>query len=260
MRTFVIGDVHGCREELRRLYKLLEPRTNDRFVFLGDLVDKGLDTVGVLRYVRALIAFYPGSVCVAGNHESKAIERYKKDKEHPKAENWWQQASSTDWEFIHQMPLYARFEELNLLVIHGGIYPRFFNLYPQGLDDEKLLGRPWYKGGNKYQKRAKRMLYTRYIDPETGNNVPLWEENENTPLWASVYDGREGFVIYGHQPQMDFLPKFSEHALGIDTACSSGGRLTAAVLIPNKKIEFVWVDATDATKEASISKKGGSDA
>jgi diadenosine tetraphosphatase ApaH/serine/threonine PP2A family protein phosphatase len=250
MRTFVIGDVHGCYLELRNLVAELDPKVGDRFAFVGDIVDKGLQTVMALRYVKLLLSLYPGSVAAAGNHESKAIERYRRDKQHPKGEDWWKEATEKDWEFIHSMPLYARFPELNLLVVHGGLFPRFFKLYPQGLDDKVLLVGPWYRGGNKYRKRAKRFLYTRYINPETGDVVALGDETDETPHWSDLYDGREGFVIYGHEPQMTFSPRVSKHAIGVDTAVVAGGLLTAAVLSQGKPVDYVYVCATEATEDA----------
>lgn len=236
MRTFIIGDVHGNIGTLRNLVNDLNPRYQDRFAFVGDLVDKGKSSVAVIRHVKLLMLCYPGSVTVAGNHESKAIERYLKDgTDHHRFEPWAKETNEDDWEFLLSLPLYARFPELNVLIVHGGLYPRFFDLYPEGLDDDRLLSKPWHKGGGKYTKRAKRFLYTRHVDPETGNNVLLGEETNLTKHWSELYDGREGLVFYGHDPQMNFEPKVTEHSIGVDTAVVyPGGRLTAAVLHHDK--------------------------
>ncbi|MCA9656860.1 MAG: metallophosphoesterase [Myxococcales bacterium] len=59
-RTLIVGDVHGCLAELDALLVELEPRAGDRFVFVGDIVDRGPDSVGVVRRVRELCARYPG--------------------------------------------------------------------------------------------------------------------------------------------------------------------------------------------------------
>jgi len=241
-RTFVIGDVHGCYDELRILYAELDPKHNDRFAFVGDIVDKGPHTIKALRFVKLLVGLYPGSVCVAGNHESKALERRRQGKLETKGEDWTRQATEDDWAFIQSMPLYHRYPELNALILHAGIFPRFFDLYPEGLDDGRCLREGWQRKGGKYLSRARRFQYVRFVDPETGNMVPLGEETDETPLWIDHYDGREGHVYYGHEPQRgDFSPKVSAHATCVDTSCVSGGKLTAAVLREDRTPEFVQV-------------------
>ncbi len=253
MRTFVIGDVHGCLDELRNLVAAVNPRADNKFTFVGDICDKGINTIGALRYVKLLLKLYPGSVCIAGNHESKALERLRQDKGH-KAEPWHQAASKEDWAFIKSMPLYHRVPGLNVIAVHGGFFPRFFNLYPQGLDDERLLKKEnWQRGGGKYMGRARRFQYVRYINTETGDMLPLNEETNETPHWGELYDGREGFAFYGHQPYHDGQPKVWKHAVGIDTACVSGMFLTAAVLKHKDDgeygLSYVQVSATEDTIE-----------
>jgi calcineurin-like phosphoesterase family protein len=63
-RTIVIGDVHGCIEELRELLKKCEYCPDDEVVFVGDLVARGPDSLGVLALVRNL-----GARSVLGNHD-----------------------------------------------------------------------------------------------------------------------------------------------------------------------------------------------
>src|SRR5512138_2797540 len=68
-RTIVVGDVHGCLEELDDLLVTAGYTPGkDRLVFLGDLLDRGPDPVGVVRRVREL-----GAECVLGNHEEKHL-------------------------------------------------------------------------------------------------------------------------------------------------------------------------------------------
>jgi len=256
-RTFVIGDVHGCDYELRSLYSVLDPRCDDKFVFVGDIVDKGPNSIKALRFVRLLMDLYPGSVCVAGNHESKALERLRQGKG-AKAEPWHLEATEADWAFIKSMPLYHRLPELNALVVHAGVFPRFFELYPEGLDDKRCLKDGWQKGGGKYLGRARRFQYVRFIDPATGDMLQLGKETEDTPSWSDLYDGREGQIFYGHEPQRSFQPKIRGTSIGLDTSCVSGGKLTAAVLrdgldeygeLADDSIEFVQVQSNRIYQE-----------
>ncbi len=68
MRTIAIGDVHGCWKALQGLLDAIEPQPNDRLIFLGDYVDRGPDSKGV---IDALIALRERchSVFLLGNHE-----------------------------------------------------------------------------------------------------------------------------------------------------------------------------------------------
>jgi serine/threonine protein phosphatase 1 len=76
MKTFVIGDVHGRRKQLNLLLDML-PREagSDTLVFLGDLIDRGLDAPGVVSDVIALQRQAPGRViCLRGNHEQMMLD------------------------------------------------------------------------------------------------------------------------------------------------------------------------------------------
>ena len=70
-RVFAIGDVHGEKEKLidllDKIKKVLKPE--DHVVFVGDLVDVGLDTPGVLIVIQEFINFHPNTYVIKGNHE-----------------------------------------------------------------------------------------------------------------------------------------------------------------------------------------------
>ncbi len=65
MTTYVVGDTHGCSGTLAALVDQLNPSDNDSFVFLGDYVNKGPDSAGVIRLVKSL----PRVRYVLGNHD-----------------------------------------------------------------------------------------------------------------------------------------------------------------------------------------------
>jgi len=144
-RIFIIGDVHGCLDELNELIEKLNPQPGDIFLFLGDLCDRGRDTLGVFHRVQEIVEAYPGSKCICGNHEEKAIRLYerrlkddswaekwiRRSTEHP----WMKAASEEDWQFLDSLPLLHRFETRlappmdKCILVHGGFFPRFFELY-----------------------------------------------------------------------------------------------------------------------------------
>jgi serine/threonine protein phosphatase 1 len=69
---YVIGDLHGCLAPLQRLLEHLEPDLHqDRLVFMGDYIDRGPDSRGVVDYILQLKARYPAKniICLRGNHE-----------------------------------------------------------------------------------------------------------------------------------------------------------------------------------------------
>lgn len=222
-RTLIVGDVHGCLAELDALLAALAPRADDRFVFAGDLVDRGPDSLGVVRRVRELVARYPGSACVAGNHEVKALRR--RDRGQP-GQPWAADASDADWAFLDGLPLIWRDAAREVVVVHGGFYPAFFEAEGPVGD----VPADWRTSKAKRAKRLARFVYVRQVKPN-GAMLSLDVARPEDDHWADRYDGREGFAFYGHDPQLDPpTPRTSEHALGLDTGCCFGGRLTAAVL------------------------------
>lgn len=68
MRTLAIGDVHGCLTALNKMLALVEPTADDRFVFLGDYVDRGPDSRGVIDRILELGQDHD-VICLTGNHE-----------------------------------------------------------------------------------------------------------------------------------------------------------------------------------------------
>lgn len=238
-RTIIVGDVHGCLGELDALLEGVALAPSDRLVFVGDLVDRGPDSVGVIRRVRELFARHPGSVCVAGNHEEKALrfrERAKKN------EPWCTSASDEDWAFLDGLPLVARLPDLGALVVHGGLYPRFFEKHGEIGE----VPSDWRKGGDKRLERMRRFLRIRTVS-EAGEMVALGSETPTSVHWSTRYDGREGYCFFGHDPQLDpAVPLRAPHALGLDTGCCFGGALTAALIEPGSDVRaatFVSVAA-----------------
>src|ERR1700704_1636193 len=69
MRTLIIGDIHGCFDELRELFDVAALATDDLVVSVGDLVDRGSDPGSVVAWFRAR----PGAIVLMGNHERKHV-------------------------------------------------------------------------------------------------------------------------------------------------------------------------------------------
>jgi serine/threonine protein phosphatase 1 len=75
LRTFIIGDIHGCAATLRRLVDdTLRPFPDDRIYLLGDLIDRGPDSKGVLDYIFELRERGLSVSSVRGNHEEMCLQ------------------------------------------------------------------------------------------------------------------------------------------------------------------------------------------
>jgi len=246
-RDIVIGDVHGCTEQLAALLAEVELAPGDRVHLLGDLVDRGPDPAGAVRAARRLLARHPGSSCLMGNHELKLLRRHDRGRGLPP---WAAALTAEDWAFLDTLPLYRHLPDHDAVLVHGGFFPAFFEAY------ERLgpLSPSWRSERHKRGKRLARFVYIRSVDPR-GNMVGLGEEGPADVHWTARYDGREGHCFFGHDPQQDPPePLRAPHATGLDTACAFGGRLTAAILVPGcppADAELRWVPGLPAELAAT---------
>ena len=205
-RTIVIGDVHGCPRELEKLLVLTDPRGEDRVVFLGDLVNRGPDSHAVLKLARDC-----GGKALIGNHEVRLLNYHdtgltKGLKEHDF--KTIRQLNDEDWAYLQTMRDRLHIRKWDVVLVHGGFHPyQAWQSQPRSLITEiQTLG-----PDNRPQKRAQ--------DP-------------NAPSWADFWTGPP-YVIYGHTSRSEVYEK--PFSLGIDTACSMGGKLTACIL-PEREI------------------------
>ncbi len=258
-RTVVIGDVHGCIDELDAL---LGPAgvgvvASDTVIFVGDLVDKGPAPAAAVARARGLaMEALCEVVLVEGNHE----ERFRRWRRHAGVEeaggrpNPMADAdaggeltalagglSAEDHEFLEAGVLWHPIDaELTGgagpgLVLHGGLPP---NLGPLPTREE------FDALSNRRKRRWRQVQRTRFVDPETGGMVPLGEEQRGHVFWAELYDGRLGPIWFGHHAFTGQIEPVSfPHATGLDLGCVHGGRLAAAILTPGEAPSSVTVPA-----------------
>ncbi len=72
-RLLAVGDIHGYVEKLIALLDQVQPSNTDRIVFLGDYIDRGPDSKGVINYLHDLMAKFPQIVFLRGNHEQQLL-------------------------------------------------------------------------------------------------------------------------------------------------------------------------------------------
>jgi serine/threonine protein phosphatase 1 len=244
MTSFIIGDVHGMKPELVALIETLNPNEDDQIVFVGDLVDKGDDSPGVVRFVRELSLTH-NVVLVEGNHEDKH-KRFRRNltvrpevaaqqaERSPELAEITAGLSEADMAFLDSAVPFHRVAEHGILVVHGGI-PGDMAEFPATVEEAMSFT-------GKAKRRMEKILRTRAIDAETGKFIALGNETEADPFWAEVHDGRFGHVVFGHEPFMDGVAHFP-HATGIDTGAVFGGRLTAMVVDDAGERSFVSVSS-----------------
>ena len=230
MRQIFIGDVHGMLDELISLIEKLKLRDDDTIIFVGDLLDKGPDSVGVVQQVRMLSTTY-NVILVMGNHEDTHSRYRKHTVQNPTTANAMasnkpelhpitSNLSPHDIVFLDTaVPFYRA--HCNILVVHGGITGDR-RTFPATVQQALAFT-------GKDKRRFKLIMRTRFVDRATGHFLSLGEEKLGDPFWAEVYDGRFGHVIFGHQPFMDGVQHF-DYATGIDTGAVFGGGLTALVV------------------------------
>jgi len=103
---YVVGDVHGCIAELRALWERLDPRSDDRVVFVGDLVRKGPASDEVVAFVRR----QETAISVRGNNEEMVIRG-----------DDTAGLSPASLAAIESFPLVVSWDDA--MVVHGGVHP-----------------------------------------------------------------------------------------------------------------------------------------
>jgi aryl carrier-like protein len=242
-RTIIIGDVHGCANELRALIAKLGVSTDDHVVSVGDLLDKGPDSAGAVKVLRDLRNSGVQVTLVRGNHE-ESHERLRRNdavtarsgKPNPmtRAAELREVSSSLSAEdvaFLETAVPLLHIPEHGAVVVHGGVLPTHTELPSD-----------WSKVSGKVRRDLEKVYRVRFVTPD-GDMVSLGEEADADRFWADRYDGRFGHVFFGHEPFHKSSQQVSfPHATGLDLGAVHGNLLAAAVL-DSSGVQFVTVPA-----------------
>lgn len=210
-RIIAIGDIHGCHEEFADLLARLAFQPDDRLILLGDLVNRGPNSLAVIELARRHQA-----VSLLGNHELRLLEyRRSGDRQRlkPEDQQTLDQLGPQEWSYLEAMPLTHELPEMNLVFVHGGFLP----------------GQPWQ------EQPAEVVTRIQVIDQD--GRPQKRAECPGGRVWAELWEGPP-FVVYGHLPRRDIHRR--PWSVGIDTGCAMGGHLTAFIL-PERR--FVQVRA-----------------
>ncbi|KAJ5908150.1 Molybdenum cofactor biosynthesis MoeB [Penicillium taxi] len=257
-RLIVIGDVHGCKEELVNLLKKVAfaPKGGDHLVFTGDLINKGPDSAGVVDLARE----YKAS-CVRGNHEDRVLlVRHEMSKAKTLVEaddpqhNFFSSKDIQERElalslseehiqWLDQCPVILDLGSIQgmgqAVVVHGGIVPgvklehqdpsSVMNMRTIDLDthvpSSSDTGMNWAKMFNKYQSILYSSVKSAKMDPLSHVMT----------------------VIYGHDAKTSL--KIRTYTKGLDSGCVKGGKLTALIIEAGGQQTIVQVKCQNYLKE-----------
>lgn len=215
----VIGDLHGCFDELCALLEKLgyaltceEGRWSAvhpegrRPVFVGDLVDRGPRIDDTLRFVMDLVGQGQG-LCVIGNHEAKLLRKLRGHQvsvgngleETLEQLSTWDEAGLERIDrFLDGLPDHLVLDGGRLVVAHAGLPQRL-----QGRDSPKVHAVA---------------LFGETSGEKDERGYPIRRD------WAAEYRGR-ALVVFGHTPVQE--PLWCNRTVNVDTGCVFGGALTA---------------------------------
>jgi hypothetical protein len=246
-RLIFIGDIHGCREELIELLSETNyDEANDHIVAIGDIVNKGPNTLGVIDYLMS-----QNASSVRGNHEERIVplaesgnftEGYEDPNSSPEAIA--QALTVEQLAYLQSFPHILRIGNLDAfkgetIVAHAGLVP---GLSLSAQDPESVMNM------RALNTRTLAVSDERAIQGE-GHWFVVWDEHQ---FWYSLTafvrkllghneSGLRATVIYGHDSRLGL--QLGSYYRGLDTRCSAGGSLTALVVSEGgAKEELVEVD------------------
>ncbi|CDN53832.1 Serine/threonine protein phosphatase [Neorhizobium galegae bv. officinalis bv. officinalis str. HAMBI 1141] len=209
-----VGDIHGMAHVLKLLLQHLEKKfsaDDTQFVFLGDIIDRGPDSLPAVNQVCRVIDTFPGSVMVLGNH---------------------------DFFLRHMADLSLAKDEEDKWLAQGGMN----TLESYGLDEGDLVAagkalrriRPrhvaLFENAVSHFETEKHFFVHAGVDPE----VSLSDQLAHDLMWI-----RKGFldhtaplekmIVHGHSITPSELPEVHPNRIAIDTGSYRTGRITAAI-------------------------------
>ncbi len=226
MATWIVGDIHGCAEDLARLLERIGLGPGDRLVSVGDLFHRGPDPVGVMELLDGV-----GARFVLGNHEHRVLARLglaptrADGSDRPPVHDPWIPLAAADLAGDGDRPCEVaperRVDIVRFLQRHDGFFLEQPSLAGAGTTPD---GRGWcvvHAGvvPGRSPARSDPLELTRL------RRLP----GRGRPYWYEAYRG-PNLVLFGHTPSA--LPRMQRHggalvALGLDTGCVYGGKLTA---------------------------------
>jgi serine/threonine protein phosphatase 1 len=227
---YAIGDVHGELEKLDELLRLIRAdavlrKVAHRLVFLGDLIDRGPDSRGVVERVMRVEA-EGDAVTLLGNHEEMLLNAWKSsdtklyalwglnggdraiasyERVNGVRHDWRDSVDASHVHWMRALPTLLHDEPRRLVFVHAGIDPTTF--------------------------------------PNCDAGVRLWTRSDkffDPGRWPKRRELEGLLVVHGHTPTHDFAPHVNPRRINIDTGACFGGPLTCVVLAPGEAPRFLF--------------------
>jgi serine/threonine protein phosphatase 1 len=232
--VYVIGDVHGMISQLQLMIAAAEEDArriggSPRFLFVGDLVDKGMNSCQVLQAVSELIEFYPGSQLILGNHDARFLDFARGQLNTEFTRHWLTKMSGSKTLRSYANGAPSKISELGDFIKQT---------YPSHL---ALL-----------ENAADMVLLDQYCVVHAGvrPNVPLAEQDVYDLRWIrgpflgtnSLF---ERTVIHGHTPTDTTLPSVFHNRIALDTNAGRFRNLAAVVIAGELEPRFITASVYD---------------
>jgi bis(5'-nucleosyl)-tetraphosphatase (symmetrical) len=272
-KIYAVGDIQGCAPSLKALVKKLPAQS--KIIFLGDLVNRGPDSLGALRHLKQLEE-EKRIECILGNHDlhllavdagirkTKGLDTVQPILDAP------DRAELIEWLRHRPMAL----SNGKVLAVHAGVVPQW--------DPQQTI-----ECAQEVEKALRKKSYKDFLANMYGNTPNNWSNSLKgyerlrvitnaltrirfcTPTGTMEFESKEGFedgpkgyipwfktpkrktqdslIYFGHWSTLGLLRH--ENVIGLDTRCVWGGKLTAMEIPesgkPRKGLEIVQVDGYD---------------
>ena len=220
-RVFVVGDVHGCHDELLSLLEQADALVPDvQVIFVGDLVNKGPKNVECVELARRIGAF-----AVRGNHDEVVLSAVAKSREQggavPQRMAWLSELGPENERWLLELPYTIHIPWLNALFVHAGLVP-----------DVPLA-----------QQKLDNMIHMRnLVWDEVSASFTGTSSTASGEAWATVWKGPL-HVYFGHDARRRLQTE--RHATGLDTGCVYGGSITGMYLNGDQEGKMYSVKAKE---------------
>ncbi|KAI1295399.1 putative phosphatase [Halotydeus destructor] len=223
--VLVIGDVHGCFDEMSSLLDEINQgeyaKSNILKIFVGDLVNKGPKSPEVIRFMMQ----NKDCLSVRGNHDERVIRDYAKwrkgEKNKDKRTAWAKVLNDGEVEYLKALPYTISIPSLSAVIVHAGLVP---GIPLQDNDPEN-------------------MIYMRNLVSDKSGKLKATKKHSPGKAWAKVWPGPQ-LVYFGHDAKRSLQQE--QFATGLDTRCVYGDELTGIFIKGPRAGSLVSVKARRA--------------
>ncbi len=265
MATYAIGDLQGCYHELKHLLKKIKfDKKSDRLWFCGDLVNRGPDSLAVLRFIMKL---GKSATSILGNHDLHLLAIASLNKKSRTKDTLNEILEADDrheiLEWLRQQPLCHYDQKLNFLMVHAGLHPDWSIKQTLSLagEVEAALRKKKYKeffenmygntpdnwsnhlsGWDRLRVITNYLTRVRYCQSDGSldfkESGSPGSQSKGLIPWYKLRgkSSKDSRVLFGHWSTLRLLGEdpVKYHVYHLDTGCLWGGDLTALRLEDQK--------------------------